>query len=683
MRADLMKKVLLGLWFIILVVGLNSVLTFINAGILTMVFLFFLLADLVLPKLAVIIKILLSLLLLHRYYYIGSFFDPRWLTWLSQDIGKDLLVISKQGYTVVEPVTAMVLTLVAVISMQTLFARIFLRGKGITLFLCLGATLLTAVHLWQGEGSVWYVIFFVIFGLIIKATAPLEMSGSFPIGRWLKILLVWVLALTSISWVLPSPGLDFSSWLGEGVAWKYDPFGPGLGRVSYSNYDGALGGPLEDDETPALLVTSPVPVYLKGETRWHYTGKGWRSASAVVQDSNPRMEPEHLKGNEIEITVQVLAPTEHIFTPRYPLRIEADSPVKVYYPAGADNIYPYEDYEYRARLKAGDQYHLTALLPADDPDFLRELPNINTDIDPRYLSLENVSSRVQQLALSIAEDKTNGYDKAVALASFLRYGWDYSLDTQAPPLNEDFVENFLFEQRTGYCVHFSTAFVVMARSVGLPARWVKGYSYGTLDDGKYLVRNGHAHAWAEVWFDGYGWVPFEPTPGGAHLRSEVGVSDPDVTGPTKPPQENKPDPGPGPDKPDPKEPDAKKSGNWWAYAAGGAGLVLVTAFVLLLWSKSRDGIREIYARLQSRLRLFGWQRRQWETPREHLNRVDSLPDRPRLTGFVSQFEDSVYGGAEEPAIQERRLGKRYSLLGLLFHRITHTKRHSERKKGIL
>ena len=675
MHADLIKKVLCGLWFIILVAGLNSVLTFINSGILILVFLFFLLADLVLPKFGIFIKIALSLLLVHRNYYIGSFFNPRWLAWLSQDIGKDLLVISKQGLAVVEPVTAMVLTLATVILMQTLFSRLFFRGKGITLFLCIGAALLTAVHLWRGEGSPWYTVFFVMLGLIIKATIPLEMKGSFPMSRWLRILLVWVLVLTSIAGALPDLGLDFGDWLGE-AGWIYDPFGPPSGRTGYGTYDGVLGGPLEKDHTPALRLIGPGPLYLKGETRWQYTGRGWETSS-FVREMNLQMKPEHLGGKEIEITIEVLSATELIFTPRYPASIELDSgEFEVYLLAGSDSLYPYEEYKYCAHLKAGDRYRVNALLPADDPNFLRQLSNPASDIDVRYLSLDNVTERVQQLALSLVKDETNAYDKAVALASFLRYGWRYSLDTKAPPVGEDFVENFLFEQTAGYCVHFSTAFVVMARSVGLPARWVKGYSYGTREeDGSYLIRNSHAHSWAEVWFDSYGWVPFDPPPGGAHLRPEVGVTNPDGEGPSNPIDKEKPDPDPDyePDKP---KPAAGRLGNWWAYAAGGAGgMILVAAVLFLRRGRTRAGIRKIYARLQARLRIFGWQRRQWETPREHLDRVDSLPDRPALTGFVRQFEDSVYGGAEEPAKQGRRLGKRYSLPGLLIHRI------STRRKG--
>ncbi len=674
MQADIIKKTLCGLWFIVLLAGLNFVFDFINSGILILVFLFFLLADLVFPKLSIVIKLVVSLLLVHRNYYIGSFFNPQWLTWLAQDLSRDLAVISQQGFAVVQSTTAMVLTLATVILMQTIFVRVFLRGKGITFFLCFGAALLAAAYLWKGDVSPWYTIFFVMLGLIIKATLPIEIKATFPMGRWLRILLATVLALTAVAWALPDPGLDFSSWLGEGVAWKYDPFAPPRGRVGYSAYDGVLGGSLTDDDTPALRVTTPGPVYLRGESRWQYTGSGWES-SVVIQEDFPKLVPEHLEGNEIEISVEVLAPANLIFTPRYPLKIEVEGgSFNVFSPMDVQTVFPYEHYLYSSQLKEGETYRLSVLLPADDPDALRQLTC--TQIDSKYFSLENVTNRVYELAHTVVADETNGYDKAVAIATFLRYGWNYSLDSQAPPQGEDFVEDFLFNKKEGYCAHFSTAFVVMARSVGLPARWVKGYSYGTWEkDGVYIVRNNNAHSWAEVWFDGYGWIPFEPTPGGVHLRPEVGVTPPDIKGPTTPiPGDQDPAPDPGPKKPKPETPKGKDPVKWWPYVAVGAVLVLASAVFFLLWRRREGiGIREAYARLQTRLRFFGWQRRRWETPREHFDRVDSLPNRPKLKGFVRRFEDSVYGGAEEPQKNERQLGKGYSLVGLIIHRLTRAK----------
>lgn len=92
-------------------------------------------------------------------------------------------------------------------------------------------------------------------------------------------------------------------------------------------------------------------------------------------------------------------------------------------------------------------------------------------------------------------------------------------DVAVPELDEDYVDQFLFETKKGYCDNFSTSMVVLLRSVGIPARWVKGYTPGqfveTTSEGLevYEVTSNNAHSWVEVYFSGIGWVPFEPTIG--------------------------------------------------------------------------------------------------------------------------------------------------------------------------
>jgi len=78
----------------------------------------------------------------------------------------------------------------------------------------------------------------------------------------------------------------------------------------------------------------------------------------------------------------------------------------------------------------------------------------------------------------------------------------------------DAVEYFLFEQKRGYCEQFSSSLAVMARSQGIPARVVTGYAPGEYNPftGYYDVRASDAHAWVEVYFPGYGWSTFDPTP---------------------------------------------------------------------------------------------------------------------------------------------------------------------------
>ena len=85
--------------------------------------------------------------------------------------------------------------------------------------------------------------------------------------------------------------------------------------------------------------------------------------------------------------------------------------------------------------------------------------------------------------------------------------------------------NFLTQTKAGFCQQYATAMAVLVRELGLPARIAVGYQAGTLqDDGTYLVQSKDAHAWVEVFFEGYGWLQFEPTPGhGTHPNAEPGT----------------------------------------------------------------------------------------------------------------------------------------------------------------
>ena len=106
------------------------------------------------------------------------------------------------------------------------------------------------------------------------------------------------------------------------------------------------------------------------------------------------------------------------------------------------------------------------------------------------------------------------YDKAAKLERFLLKNYTY--DLRVPPLwrSNGVVDSFLFERHTGFCAQFATTMAVMERLVDLPARVVTGYvpgSYNSLT-GVHVVRLQDAHAWVEIKFRRYGWVPFGPTP---------------------------------------------------------------------------------------------------------------------------------------------------------------------------
>mgnify|MGYP001812553701 FL=1 len=78
-------------------------------------------------------------------------------------------------------------------------------------------------------------------------------------------------------------------------------------------------------------------------------------------------------------------------------------------------------------------------------------------------------------------------------------------------MGEDGVDYFLLHAREGYCSYYASAMVVMLRAVGIPARYVEGYSQGEKVDGAYHIVEWDGHSWPEVYFPDYGWVEFEPT----------------------------------------------------------------------------------------------------------------------------------------------------------------------------
>lgn len=120
---------------------------------------------------------------------------------------------------------------------------------------------------------------------------------------------------------------------------------------------------------------------------------------------------------------------------------------------------------------------------------------------------------VRKRAAEVTRGASTKYDQAMALQQWFRESGGFTYSTQAPSdAGGDAVAAFLVQKR-GFCVQFSSAMAVMARSLGIPARIAVGFLPGTrVGDGVYSTRLTDAHAWPELYFEGAGWVRFEPTP---------------------------------------------------------------------------------------------------------------------------------------------------------------------------
>ncbi len=103
-------------------------------------------------------------------------------------------------------------------------------------------------------------------------------------------------------------------------------------------------------------------------------------------------------------------------------------------------------------------------------------------------------------------------DTIVQVKNYLSTNYTYSLDITKPGRDDNFLSRFLFEQKKGYCVHFATAFTLLCRMNGIPARYVTGYLVQFPDDSEVVTVSAlQGHAWAEVWLSDTGWTTIEAT----------------------------------------------------------------------------------------------------------------------------------------------------------------------------
>jgi transglutaminase-like putative cysteine protease len=178
-------------------------------------------------------------------------------------------------------------------------------------------------------------------------------------------------------------------------------------------------------------------------------------------------------------------------------------------------------------------YTVVSLVPAVNESMLRELPswvvagesgNDGGPLLPEAMEIhlalpESVTERTRALSQQLVEGQPTDYDKALAIEQYLRQ-YVYDLEVSEPPDDvTDVADYFLFELQRGYCDYYATAFVVLARLAGLPARFATGFTAGQWNavEGVWVISEGDAHSWPEVYFPDAGWIPFEPTAGRASL----------------------------------------------------------------------------------------------------------------------------------------------------------------------
>ena len=134
-------------------------------------------------------------------------------------------------------------------------------------------------------------------------------------------------------------------------------------------------------------------------------------------------------------------------------------------------------------------------------------------------------ARLYDTAKRVVGRARTPYAAVVALESWFRDSGTFAYDEHPPSVaGVPPLVSFVTEARRGYCQHFAGAMALMLRYLGIPARVAAGFASGTYSNDHWTVTDHDAHAWVEVWFKGYGWLPFDPTPGRARLGASYSAS---------------------------------------------------------------------------------------------------------------------------------------------------------------
>ncbi len=191
------------------------------------------------------------------------------------------------------------------------------------------------------------------------------------------------------------------------------------------------------------------------------------------------------------------------------------APAEVYFPAANLRIDRYSSIRSPIVLDEGLIYSVVSEIPLAGPNELRlaQADWSKRTID-RYTQLPaDLPQRDLDLARRITEGRSTVYDRVMAVQDWLQRNTEYDLGVPPDPPGVDAVDYFLFERRRGFCEHIASAMVVLLRAAGIPSRLVTGFGPGDRNPftGYFEVREADAHAWVEVLYPGFGWIPYDPT----------------------------------------------------------------------------------------------------------------------------------------------------------------------------
>ena len=260
------------------------------------------------------------------------------------------------------------------------------------------------------------------------------------------------------------------------------------------------------------------PFYWRGKAYSTYNNKTWSLGNTYKQSYQPLQKINSRQPGDSEIRLKVwvqsqLPELSQVYTTgeivNFNRRVDAA--------VATETIYEKEilGYFIDPTLKENEIYRFETIISVPTSE---QLAVAGTDypiwVVERYLQLpEGISERMRALSREITGENSTPYEITKAITQYLRTNYEYQSVIPAPPKKTDPIEWFLFDYKKGFCNYYASAEVVLLRIAGVPARLAVGYAQGTpAGSGEGItVQRDDSHAWPEVYFPGYGWIPFEPT----------------------------------------------------------------------------------------------------------------------------------------------------------------------------
>ena len=540
------------------------------------------------------------------------------------------------------------------------------RGRSAaTIGALLLAVFLTPAMIAGRTPSVWMFVVVAALWLVILRTRTRQRTT----GSWqarVPVLLVAAAALV-VTVVLPPALPDITA---VAAAWGKPPpsvFGRGINPILQ------LGQNLRRNSATVALTyttTSATPPYLKVATLRDFTGKTWKPSGTSGKD---RFEGQYGLHQDIKA---------HEDTTKITIKNLRSVLLPVPYPAedvtGLDGTWLFQRMGQTIKAENSDTHGQTyvakSLTIEPTAKQMRQLVTVvGPSLKPFVALPKDVPAIIGDTARQVTSNASTDYDKALALQKYLRNG-SFTYSTTAPVAHGydgngiGVIAEFL-KRKQGYCVHFSSTMAVMARTLGIPSRVAVGYAPGTVTGtagGKNVYENtsDDLHAWTELYFEGAGWIGFEPTPGvgtpTAFAEAAGAPAPADVNNGNslnKPGEAAQPTPT---DKPGPATSATTQTASRTAAVTGsGLLLLLVVPWLLRLLRRRwriRDGAtspNRLWLELEDTAHDYGIDRAPTETPRGFAARLLDRPgvDAPaleRLLHLVEVARFARHGSSGDP-----------------------------------